>query len=101
MRCKRRRKGCAPKWRGSQETLEVFGRSDEGDVGQRSFEGWTFTSTRTRQDGLETKSTSGGMMVMMMIIDGTVVEHWSRTQATRALSTALCECCAVVKGAAE
>ena len=28
-------------------------------------------------------------MVMMMIIDGTVVEHWSRTQATRALSSSI------------
>ena len=36
-----------------------------------------------------------------MMINGTVVKHWSRTQATRALSTAEAECCAVVTGAAE
>ena len=36
-----------------------------------------------------------------MVINGTVVNHWSRTQATRALSTAEAECCAVVTGAAE
>ena len=43
------------------------------------------------------KSTRGGMMM----IRGTVVKHWSRTQATRALSTAEAESCAVVTGAAE
>ena len=47
--------------------------------------------------GLERKSTSGGMMM----INGTVVKHWSRTQATRALSTAEAEYYAVVTGAAE
>ena len=36
--------------------------------------------------GSDRKSTSGGMM----IINGTVLKHWSRTQATRALSTAEC-----------
>ena len=40
--------------------------------------------------GPERKSTSGGMIM----INGTVVQHWSRTQATRALS-------AVVTGATE
>ena len=40
------------------------------------------------------KSTSGGMMM----INGTVVKHWSRTQATRALSTAEAEYYAVVTG---
>ena len=34
--------------------------------------------------GPERKPTSGGMMM----INGTVVNHWSRTQATRVLSTA-------------
>ena len=38
--------------------------------------------------GPERKSMSGGMM----IINGTVVNHWTRTQATRALSTAEAEC---------
>ena len=33
----------------------------------------------------ERKSTSGGMMM----INGTFAKHWSRTQATRALSTAV------------
>ena len=47
--------------------------------------------------GLERKSTSGGMMM----ICGTVVKHWSRTQATRELSTAEAEYYAVVTGAAE
>ena len=47
--------------------------------------------------GPERKSTSGGMMM----INGTVVKHWSRTQATRALSTAEAEYYAVVTGAAE
>ena len=47
--------------------------------------------------GPERKSTSGGMTM----INGTVVKHWSRTQATRALSTAEAEYCAVVSGAAE
>ena len=47
--------------------------------------------------GLERKSTSGGMMM----ISGTVVKHWSRTQATRALCTAEAEYYAVVTGAAE
>ena len=36
-----------------------------------------------------------------MMINGTVVKHWSRTQATRALSTAEAEYHAVVAGAAE
>ena len=45
----------------------------------------------------ERKSTSGGMMM----INGTVVKHWSRTQATRALSTAEAEYYAVVTGATE
>ena len=36
-----------------------------------------------------------------MMINGTVVKHWSRTQATRALSTAEAEYYAVVTGAAE
>ena len=35
------------------------------------------------------------------MIYGTVVKHWSRTQATRALSTAEAEYYAVVTGAAE
>ena len=43
--------------------------------------------------GPERKSRSGG--------NGTVVKHWSRTQATRALSTAEAEYYAVVTGAAE
>ena len=47
--------------------------------------------------GPERKSTSGGMVM----INGTVVKHWSRTQATRALSTAEAEYYAVVTGAAE
>ena len=47
--------------------------------------------------GPERKSTSGGMMMIF----GTVVKHWSRTQATRALSTAEAEYCAVVTGAPE
>ena len=47
--------------------------------------------------GPERKSTSGGVMMM----NGTVVEHWSRTQATPALSTAEAEYCAVIRGAAE
>ena len=47
--------------------------------------------------GPERKSTSGGTMMM----NGTVVKHWSRTQATRALSTAEAENYAVITGAAE
>ena len=47
--------------------------------------------------GPERKSTSAGMMMFF----GTVVKHWSRTQATRALSTAEAEYYAVVTGAAE
>ena len=47
--------------------------------------------------GPERKSTSGGMMML----GGTVVKYWSRTQATRALSVAEAEYCAVVRGAAE
>ena len=47
--------------------------------------------------GPERKSTSGGMMM----INGTVVKHWSRTQATRALRTAEAEYYAVVTSAAE
>ena len=35
------------------------------------------------------------------MISGTVVEHWSRTQAAHVLSTADAEQCAVIKGAAE
>ena len=45
----------------------------------------------------EKKSTIGGMMM----ISGTVVKHWSRTQATRALSTAEADYYAVLTGAAE
>ena len=47
--------------------------------------------------GPERKSTSGGMMM----INGTAVKHWPRTQATRALSMAEAEYYAVVTGAAE
>ena len=47
--------------------------------------------------GPERKSTSGGMMM----INGTVVNHWSSTHATRALSTAQAEYYAVVTGATE
>ena len=47
--------------------------------------------------GPERKSTSGGMMM----ISGTVVKHWSRTQSTRALSMAEADYYAVVTGAAE
>ena len=47
--------------------------------------------------GPERKSTSGGIMM----VSGTVVKHGSRTQATRALSTAEAEYYAVVTGAAE
>ena len=47
--------------------------------------------------GPERKSTSGGRMM----INGTVVKHWSRMQATRALSTAETEYYAVVTVAPE
>ena len=47
--------------------------------------------------GPERKSTSGGRMM----INGTVVKHWSRMQATRALSTAEAEYYAVVTVAPE
>ena len=47
--------------------------------------------------GPQTKSTSGGMLM----INGTVVKHWSRTQVSRALSTAEAEYCAVIPGATE
>ena len=47
--------------------------------------------------GPERKSTCGGVMM----INGTVVKHWSRTQAPRALSTAAAQYYAVVTGAAE
>ena len=47
-------------------------------------------------DVFERKLTSG-----MLMISGTVVRHWSRTQATRALSTAEAEYYAVIRGAAE
>ena len=47
--------------------------------------------------GPERKSTSEGMMM----INGTVLKHWSRTQATRALSPAEAKYYAVVTGAAE
>ena len=45
----------------------------------------------------ERKSTSGGLMMT----SGTVVKHWSRIQATRALSTAEAERYAVITGAVE
>ena len=45
----------------------------------------------------ERKSTSGNVMM----VSGTVVKHWSTTQASRALSTAEAEDFAVVTGAAE
>ena len=48
--------------------------------------------------GPERKSTTSGGMMM---INGTVVKHWSRTQVARALSTAEAEYYAVVTGAAE
>ena len=47
--------------------------------------------------GPERKSTSGGRMM----INGTVVKHWSRMQATRALSTAEAKYYAVVTVAPE
>ena len=37
----------------------------------------------------------------MMVVNCTVVKHWSRTQASRAVSTAEAQNYAVVKGAAE
>ena len=50
-----------------------------------------------RAQGPERKSTSGGLMM----INGTVVKQWSRTQASRGLSTAEAEYYAVITGAAE
>ena len=47
--------------------------------------------------GRERKSTSGGMMM----VNGTVWKHWSRTQVSRALSTTEAEYHAVETGAAE
>ena len=47
--------------------------------------------------GPKRKPASGGKMM----INGTVVKHWSRTQATRALNTAEAEYYALVTGAAE
>ena len=43
------------------------------------------------------QSTSGGMMM----VSGTVLKNWSRTEVSRALSTAEAEDYAVVPGAAE
>ena len=48
-------------------------------------------------DGTKRKSTSGGMMMIV----GTVVKHWSRKQATGALSAAEAEHYAVITGAPE
>ena len=48
-------------------------------------------------EGPNRKSRSGGMTT----VNGTVVRHWSRTQASRALSTAEAEYCTVVAGVAE
>ena len=59
-------------------------RHDEMKVDVHVDSDWT--------NGPERKSTSGGMM----IIDGTVVRHWSRTQASRALITADAVCDAVM-----
>ena len=66
-------------------TLGTWKKVEEG------MQGW-----RGRK-GPERKSTSGSMMMM----NGAVVKHWSRTQATRAMSTAGAEHHAVVTGAAE
>ena len=76
---------------------ERNGDSDVADAG---------TDTRRRDEGArgfgvgegaQRKLTSGGMMM----INGTVVKHWSRTQATRALSTAEGEHDTVITEAAE
>ena len=53
-----------------------------------------------RLESPERKSTSGDMMMMMMI-NGTVVTLWSRTQASRALRTREAECDALVTGTAD
>ena len=69
--------------------MEAWKNDDEVNVDAHVDSNWA--------SGSERKSTSGGMMM----INGTVVKHWSRTQATRAVSTAEAEYYAVVTGAAE
>ena len=56
--------------------MEAWQINEEVNVDVRVDSNWA--------SGPERKSTSG----RMMMINGTVVKHWSRTQATRALSTA-------------
>ena len=69
--------------------MEAWQINEEVNVDVRVDSNWA--------SGPERKSTSG----RMMMINGTVVKHWSRTQATRALNTAEAEYYAVVMGAAE
>ena len=58
------------------EGAERVWKHDEMNVDVRVVSDW--------RNGPERKSTSG----CMMMVNGTAVIHWSRTQATRALSTA-------------
>ena len=81
--------------------MDIFGGSDEGDVGDatvgRPRVDDRRSSTRTRRKAFERKPTSGGMMMII----GTVVKHWSRTQASRSFSVAASEYHASVTGKAE
>ena len=80
----------------SRQVSESSGKSDVGDGSMANQRGGERGRT-CGFEGPERKSTSG----RMMMINGTVVKHWSRMQATRALNTAEAEYYAFVMGAAE
>ena len=62
-------------------------------MGTRRDEGWGVHVDWDWSTGPERRSTSG-----MLVINGIVVKHWSRTQPARALSTAEAEYYAVITG---
>ena len=70
-----------------EKALQIIEESAESDVGDAGMEARP-DHRGCGQHGPERKSTSGGMMM----IHGTVVELWWRTQGLLALGTAEAEC---------
>ena len=82
------------------EGMQTLGRGD-GDVGDAGVETRLYGSESASGfrlgKGTAEKSTSGGMMT----VNATLVKHWWRTQASRALGSAEAGYAALVTGAAE
>ena len=100
--CTRMANSTRGSWKRFEKSRQILERSRESDMEDGAWRHIEEVNVDVHVDsnwasGPKRKSTSGGMMM----INGTVVKHWSRTQATRALSTAEAEYYAVVTGAAE